>query len=130
MKNYSMITKDAYPANKTKLWSCLCKVALCQECTTAKLDNSWIFRYLTMVEPVRFNLTGDAIKGQTGSWKWEHGIKKLVKLMVVEDIELAKMEKVLVDVGYVHAWQQQLGPKLILKGLDVGEEREKNHWYF
>lgn len=47
--------------------------------------------------------------------------------MVVEDIELAKMEKVLVDVGYVHAWQQQLGPKLILKGLDVGEEREKNH---
>ena len=125
MKNYSMITKDAYPANKTKLWSCLCKVALCQEGTTAKLGKSWIFRYLTMVEAVHFNLTGDASKGQTGSWKWEHGIKKLVKLMVVEDIELAKMEKVLVDVGYIHAWQQPgFSSKLISKGLDVREERE------
>lgn len=40
-----------------------------------------------MVEPVHINLTGDAIKGQTGSLKGEHGIKKLVKLMMVEDIE-------------------------------------------
>ena len=45
--------------------------------------------------------------------------------MVVEDIELAKMEKVLVDVGYIDAWQQPgFSSKLISKGLDVREERE------
>ncbi|CAN1122171.1 GDP-mannose 4,6 dehydratase 1 [Linum perenne] len=53
------------------------------------------------------NLKGDASKAKTVlGWKPKVGFEKLVKMMVDEDIELAKREKVLVDAGYMDAQQQ------------------------
>jgi GDPmannose 4,6-dehydratase len=39
-------------------------------------------------------------------WKPKVGFEQLVKMMVDEDIDLAKREKVLVDAGYMDAQQQ------------------------
>ncbi|KAM6567882.1 hypothetical protein CsatA_027010 [Cannabis sativa] len=53
------------------------------------------------------NLKGDASKAKKVlGWKPKVGFEQLVKMMVDEDIELAKREKVLVDAGYMDAQQQ------------------------
>ncbi|KAL3345962.1 hypothetical protein AABB24_024756 [Solanum stoloniferum] len=53
------------------------------------------------------NLKGDASKAKKVlSWKPKVGFEQLVKMMVDEDVELAKREKVLVDAGYIDAQQQ------------------------
>uniref|UniRef100_A0A1J3JBA0 GDP-mannose 4,6-dehydratase n=2 Tax=Noccaea caerulescens TaxID=107243 RepID=A0A1J3JBA0_NOCCA len=53
------------------------------------------------------NLKGDASKAkQVLGWTPKVGFEKLVKMMVDEDLELAKREKVLVDAGYMDAQQQ------------------------
>ncbi|KAK6125629.1 hypothetical protein DH2020_040627 [Rehmannia glutinosa] len=53
------------------------------------------------------NLKGDASKAKKVlGWKPRVGFEKLVKMMVDEDVELAKREKVLVDAGYMDAQQQ------------------------
>ncbi|KAH0870569.1 hypothetical protein HID58_077591, partial [Brassica napus] len=53
------------------------------------------------------NLKGDASKAkEVLGWKPKVGFEKLVKMMVDEDLELAKREKVLVDAGYMDAQQQ------------------------
>ncbi|KAL0379160.1 UNVERIFIED_CONTAM: GDP-mannose 4,6 dehydratase 2 [Sesamum radiatum] len=53
------------------------------------------------------NLKGDASKAKKVlGWKPRVGFEQLVKMMVDEDIELAKREKVLVDAGYMDAQQQ------------------------
>lgn len=53
------------------------------------------------------NLKGDSSKARRVlGWKPRVGFEQLVKMMVDEDIELAKREKVLVDAGYMDAQQQ------------------------
>ncbi|KAK8717604.1 hypothetical protein V6N13_044865 [Hibiscus sabdariffa] len=53
------------------------------------------------------NLKGDSSKARKVlGWKPRVGFQQLVKMMVDEDIELAKREKVLVDAGYMDAQQQ------------------------
>ncbi|CAN4086561.1 unnamed protein product [Withania somnifera] len=53
------------------------------------------------------NLKGDSSKARKVlGWKPKVGFKQLVKMMVDEDVELAKREKVLVDAGYMDAQQQ------------------------
>ncbi|XP_039166672.1 GDP-mannose 4,6 dehydratase 2-like [Eucalyptus grandis] len=53
------------------------------------------------------NLEGDATKvKKVLGWKPMVGFEKSVKMMVDEDIELGKREKVLVDAGYMDAQQQ------------------------
>lgn len=53
------------------------------------------------------NLKGDASKAKRVlGWKPKVGFKDLVRMMVDEDIELAKREKVLVDAGYMDPQQQ------------------------
>ncbi|MFS7973122.1 putative GDP-mannose 4,6-dehydratase [Helianthus anomalus] len=53
------------------------------------------------------NLKGDASKARKVlGWKPKIGFEQLVKMMVDEDIELAKREKVLVDAGYMDPHQQ------------------------
>ncbi|OMP05268.1 NAD-dependent epimerase/dehydratase [Corchorus capsularis] len=53
------------------------------------------------------NLKGDSSKARKVlGWKPRVGFEQLVKMMVDEDIELAKREKVLVDAGYMDAQQQ------------------------
>lgn len=53
------------------------------------------------------NLKGDASKARKVlEWKPKVGFQQLVKMMVDEDVELAKREKVLVDAGYMDAQQQ------------------------
>ncbi|KAL4187669.1 hypothetical protein AMTRI_Chr09g40170 [Amborella trichopoda] len=53
------------------------------------------------------NLRGDASKArQVLEWSPKVGFKELVKMMVNEDVELAKREKVLVDAGFIDARQQ------------------------
>lgn len=53
------------------------------------------------------NLKGDASKAKEMlGWKPKVGFEKLVKMMVDEDLELAKREKVLADAGYIDAQQQ------------------------
>ncbi|KAL0745760.1 hypothetical protein Bca101_101737 [Brassica carinata] len=53
------------------------------------------------------NLKGDASKAKEMlKWKPKVGFEKLVKMMVDEDLETAKREKVLVDAGYIDAQQQ------------------------
>ncbi|GLT44595.1 hypothetical protein SLA2020_184810 [Shorea laevis] len=53
------------------------------------------------------NLKGDASKAKKVlDWKPKVGFEQLVKMMVDEDLELAKREKVLVDAGYMDAQQQ------------------------
>nr|KJB43359.1 hypothetical protein B456_007G196100 [Gossypium raimondii] len=53
------------------------------------------------------NLKGDSSKARKVlGWKPKVGFEQLVKMMVDEDIELAKREKVLVDAGYMDAQQQ------------------------
>ncbi|KAI8000322.1 GDP-mannose 4,6 dehydratase 1 [Camellia lanceoleosa] len=53
------------------------------------------------------NLKGDASKArEVLGWKPKVGFQMLVKMMVDEDIELAKREKVLVDAGFMDAQQQ------------------------
>lgn len=53
------------------------------------------------------NLQGDASKAKKVlGWKPKVGFQQLVKMMVDEDVELAKREKVLVDAGYMDAQQQ------------------------
>ncbi|KAC9196941.1 hypothetical protein E3N88_46203 [Mikania micrantha] len=53
------------------------------------------------------NLKGDSTKARKVlGWKPKVGFEQLVKMMVDEDIELAKREKVLVDAGYMDAQQQ------------------------
>ncbi|CAM8916213.1 unnamed protein product [Rhodiola kirilowii] len=50
------------------------------------------------------NLKGDSSKArQVLGWKPKVGFEQLVKMMVDEDVELAKREKVLVDAGYMDA---------------------------
>jgi GDPmannose 4,6-dehydratase len=39
-------------------------------------------------------------------WKPKVGFEQLVRMMVDEDVDLAKREKVLVDAGYINAQQQ------------------------
>ncbi|GAB2282819.1 GDP-mannose 4,6 dehydratase 1 [Dionaea muscipula] len=49
------------------------------------------------------NLKGDATKAKKVlGWKPKVGCEQLVKMMVDEDMELAKREKVLVDAGWLH----------------------------
>ncbi|XP_010934533.1 GDP-mannose 4,6 dehydratase 1 [Elaeis guineensis] len=54
----------------------------------------------------------DSLKGDSSKarkllgWKPKVGFKELVKMMVDQDVELAKREKVLVDAGYIDAQQQ------------------------
>ncbi|CAL5345983.1 unnamed protein product [Camellia sinensis] len=56
------------------------------------------------------NLKGDASKAkEVLGWKPKVGFQMLVKMMVDEDIELAKREKVLVDAGFMDAQQQPCG---------------------
>ncbi|KAL0856654.1 hypothetical protein Bca101_061808 [Brassica carinata] len=53
------------------------------------------------------NLKGDASKAkEVLKWKPKVGFEQLVKMMVDEDLEMAKREKVLVDAGYMDAQQQ------------------------
>ncbi|CBI17394.3 unnamed protein product, partial [Vitis vinifera] len=53
------------------------------------------------------NLKGDSSKARKVlGWKPKVDFEQLVKMMVDEDIELAKREKVLVDAGYMDAQQQ------------------------
>uniref|UniRef100_A0A1J3G505 GDP-mannose 4,6-dehydratase n=1 Tax=Noccaea caerulescens TaxID=107243 RepID=A0A1J3G505_NOCCA len=53
------------------------------------------------------NLKGDASKAkELLKWKPKVGFEQLVKMMVDEDLEMAKREKVLVDAGYIDAHQQ------------------------
>ena len=53
------------------------------------------------------NLKGDASRAKKVlGWKPKVGFEQLVKMMVDEDVELAKREKVLVDAGYMDAQQQ------------------------
>ncbi|KAJ9703678.1 hypothetical protein PVL29_005114 [Vitis rotundifolia] len=53
------------------------------------------------------NLKGDSSKARKVlGWKPKVDFEQLVKMMVEEDIELAKREKVLVDAGYMDAQQQ------------------------
>ncbi|KAK9066851.1 hypothetical protein SSX86_014174 [Deinandra increscens subsp. villosa] len=53
------------------------------------------------------NLKGDSSKARKVlGWKPKVGFEQLVKMMVDEDIELAKREKVLVDAGYMDPQQQ------------------------
>ncbi|XP_009794637.1 GDP-mannose 4,6 dehydratase 1 [Nicotiana sylvestris] len=53
------------------------------------------------------NLKGDSSKARNVlGWKPRVGFEQLVKMMVDEDVELAKREKVLVDAGYMDAQQQ------------------------
>jgi GDPmannose 4,6-dehydratase len=53
------------------------------------------------------NLKGDSSKTRKVlGWKPKVGFEQLVKMMVDEDIDLAKREKVLVDAGYMDAQQQ------------------------
>ena len=53
------------------------------------------------------NLKGDSSKvRKVLGWKPKVGFEQLVKMMVDEDIELAKREKVLVDAGFMDAQQQ------------------------
>lgn len=53
------------------------------------------------------SLRGDSSKARKVlGWKPKVGFKELVKMMVNNDIELAKREKVLVDAGYMDAQQQ------------------------
>ncbi|CAA7056961.1 unnamed protein product [Microthlaspi erraticum] len=53
------------------------------------------------------NLKGDASKAkELLKWKPKVGFEELVKMMVDEDLEMAKREKVLVDAGYIDAHQQ------------------------
>ncbi|CDY65887.1 BnaC02g45130D [Brassica napus] len=53
------------------------------------------------------NLKGDASKAkELLKWKPKVGFEQLVKMMVDEDLETAKREKVLVDAGYIDAQQQ------------------------
>jgi GDPmannose 4,6-dehydratase len=53
------------------------------------------------------NLKGDSSKAKKVlGWKPKVGFEQLVKMMVDEDVELAKREKVLVDAGYMDAQQQ------------------------
>ncbi|KAL8472400.1 hypothetical protein ACS0TY_029562 [Phlomoides rotata] len=53
------------------------------------------------------NLKGDASKAKKVlGWMPKVGFEQLVKMMVDEDVELAKREKVLVDAGYLDAQQQ------------------------
>ncbi|KAM3308113.1 hypothetical protein P3S67_009857 [Capsicum chacoense] len=50
------------------------------------------------------NLKRDSSKaGKVLGWKSKVGFKELVKMMVDEDVELEKREKVLVDTGYIDA---------------------------
>ncbi|KAG1359244.1 GDP-mannose 4,6 dehydratase 1 [Cocos nucifera] len=53
------------------------------------------------------SLKGDSSKARKVlGWKPKVGFQELVKMMVDQDIELAKREKVLVDAGYIDAQQQ------------------------
>ncbi|XP_071716284.1 GDP-mannose 4,6 dehydratase 1 [Rutidosis leptorrhynchoides] len=53
------------------------------------------------------NLKGDSSKARKVlGWKPKVGFEPLVKMMVDEDVEMAKREKVLVDAGYMDAQQQ------------------------
>ncbi|KAF3634785.1 hypothetical protein T459_17483 [Capsicum annuum] len=53
------------------------------------------------------NLKRDSSKaGKVLGWKPKVGFKELVKMMVDEDVELEKREKVLVDAGYIDAQRQ------------------------
>nr|KYP66880.1 GDP-mannose 4,6 dehydratase 2 [Cajanus cajan] len=53
------------------------------------------------------NLKGDATKAKKVlGWKPKVGFQQLVKMMVDQDVEMAKKEKVLVDAGYIDAQQQ------------------------
>ncbi|KAI9118115.1 hypothetical protein K1719_010447 [Acacia pycnantha] len=53
------------------------------------------------------NLKGDTRKARKVlGWKPKVGFEQLVKMMVDEDVELAKREKVLVDAGFLDAQQQ------------------------
>ncbi|KAJ6288317.1 hypothetical protein OIU76_024328 [Salix suchowensis] len=53
------------------------------------------------------NLKGDSSKTRKVlGWKPKVGFEQLVKMMVEEDIDLAKREKVLVDAGFMDAQQQ------------------------
>ncbi|PKU64954.1 GDP-mannose 4,6 dehydratase 1 [Dendrobium catenatum] len=53
------------------------------------------------------SLRGDSTKARKVlGWKPKVGFKELVRMMVDNDIELAKREKVLVDAGYMDAQQQ------------------------
>ncbi|KAF3503777.1 hypothetical protein F2Q69_00042008 [Brassica cretica] len=52
------------------------------------------------------NLKGDASKAkEVLKWKLKVGFEQLVKMMVDEDLEMARREKVLVDAGYLDAQQ-------------------------
>ena len=53
------------------------------------------------------NLKGDASKAKKVlGWKPKVSFEELVKMMVYNDVEMAKKEKVLVDAGYIDAQQQ------------------------
>ncbi|KAI5438797.1 hypothetical protein KIW84_024501, partial [Lathyrus oleraceus] len=53
------------------------------------------------------NLKGDATKSKKVlGWKPKVSFEELVRMMVDNDVEMAKKEKVLVDAGYIDAQQQ------------------------
>lgn len=53
------------------------------------------------------NLRGDSTKARRAlKWKPKVGFEELVKMMVDNDLEMAKKEKVLVDAGYRDPQQQ------------------------
>ncbi|KAJ6845143.1 GDP-mannose 4,6 dehydratase 1-like [Iris pallida] len=53
------------------------------------------------------SLKGDSSKARRElGWKTKVGFMELVKMMVDQDVELAKREKVLVDAGYIDSQQQ------------------------
>ncbi|PNX70419.1 GDP-mannose dehydratase 2-like protein, partial [Trifolium pratense] len=53
------------------------------------------------------NLKGDASKAKKIlGWKPKVSFEELVRMMVDNDVEMAKKEKVLVDAGYIDAQQQ------------------------
>ncbi|KAF2570627.1 hypothetical protein F2Q70_00002545 [Brassica cretica] len=62
-------------------------------------------RYFRPTES-RSGRSGDASKAkEVLKWKPKVGFEQLVKMMVDEDLEMAKRKKVLVDAGYLDAQQ-------------------------
>ncbi|KAI6671537.1 hypothetical protein NL676_006422 [Syzygium grande] len=93
------------------------KIGLQRELLLADLENVDDYRDWGVRRGLRGGDVVDAAARKTGSgdaskarkvlvWKPKVGFEKFTKMMVDEDVELAKFEEVLVDAGYMDAQQQ------------------------